>query len=371
MAGGGNFNDFYWEDQPSRIAMVDRFHAIPVRAFPQSIHMNKEERINATKASFGKHPNLQLAARDHQSWQWLEQNLGKDALAGDEGAQAIENVLLPDIAFMWGNRPDFRTETRKNVDILILARDDWEISEGKSGMDVPFGRGVVDLGGKVGNVSYEKVDWKFTHTYGIDTSMPGYLEDKHARYSERKKEDDAKKAEEERKKAEEEEQRAREGGGGENNDQGHQDEAKPEGKKEKKNKKAKRKAGRAPTPRPRLAARDFHVPENPEFAAEPEQGRSQRAWAKSTAGFEMLGGARFVITDRLHGHIMSTLIGVPHVLMDSALHKNQNFHNTWTVHCGCTRIADDFQKSLDVAKMYFESEGAREERKNEAEGSSS
>lgn len=110
MAGGGNFNDMYWEDQPSRMEMIDNYHDIPIRAFPQSIHMSKEERIEETKNSFGAHPNLQVAARDQPSYDWLNDNLGQQALGGKKGPK---NMLLPDIAFMWGNRPDFRTDTPK------------------------------------------------------------------------------------------------------------------------------------------------------------------------------------------------------------------------------------------------------------------
>ncbi|KAF2104266.1 hypothetical protein NA57DRAFT_62889 [Rhizodiscina lignyota] len=260
MAGGGNFNDYYWEDQPSRINMINNFPDVPIRAFPQSIHMTKADRINATRESFGKHPDLQVAARDQPSYDWLRDNLGQKVL-GD--GKEVKSVLVPDIAFMWGNRPDFRRNTKKTHDILILARDDKEISAGGS-KQIPFGTGVLDLGGRIGNVTYQKVDWKFTHTPGIDRELP-------------------------------------------------------------------------------------------EFVDQDEPGKNQRAWAKAVAGFELLGSAKFVITDRLHGHIMSTIIGVPHVLMDSKLGKNLNFHDTWTQDCECTRITDDFEKSLEVARLYFES----------------
>lgn len=133
-----------------------------------------------------------------------------------------------------------------------------EISAGDS-KDIPFGTGSLDLGGSIGNVTYNKVDWKFTDTPGIDGDKK-------------------------------------------------------------------------------------------------EEGKNQRAWAKSMSGFELLGSARFVMTDRLHGHILSTLIGVPHVLMDSKLGKNLNFHNTWTRDCACTRVTSNVTQALDVARIWFEQE---------------
>ncbi|KAF7557771.1 hypothetical protein G7Z17_g387 [Cylindrodendrum hubeiense] len=255
MAGGGNFNDYYWEDQPSRMKMIETFTNVSIRAFPQSIYMKKEDRIKATREAFGKHHDLQLAARDKPSHDWLVQNFG--------ASEGIETDLIPDIAFMWGNRSDFRVNTEKKHDILILARKDAEIAEGDSA-DIPWGTGYLDLGGGFGNVTYNKVDWKFTDTPGINVAE--------------------------------------------------------EGKEGEKNR---------------------------------ENGTNQRAWAKAIAGFDLLGSARFVITDRLHGHIMSTVIGVPHVLMDSKLGKNLNFHNTWTRDCKCTRITTSIEDAKAVARLYF------------------
>lgn len=105
MAGGGNFNDYYWEDQPSRMKMISTFTNVSIRAFPQSIFMNNPERINLTHVAFKKHHDLQLAARDKPSYDWLLDNFGQ--------TDGIDNDLIPDIAFMWGNRSDFRVNTPK------------------------------------------------------------------------------------------------------------------------------------------------------------------------------------------------------------------------------------------------------------------
>lgn len=84
------------------------------------------------------------------------------------------------------------------------------------------------------------------------------------------------------------------------------------------------------------------------------EGPKQRNWAKAMHGFEILANAEFVITDRLHGHIMCTLMGIPHVLMDSKLKKNLFFHNTWTKDCDCVRVADNIDEAVAIAKLYFE-----------------
>jgi exopolysaccharide biosynthesis predicted pyruvyltransferase EpsI len=111
IAGGGNFNDFYWEDQPSRMKMVQKFPDIPIRSFPQSIHMTHDDRIAATKKAFGSHNDLQLAARDQPSFDWLESSFGPEAQGVEPNK--VRRILTPDIAFMWGSRPDFRVDTNK------------------------------------------------------------------------------------------------------------------------------------------------------------------------------------------------------------------------------------------------------------------
>jgi exopolysaccharide biosynthesis predicted pyruvyltransferase EpsI len=111
MAGGGNFNDFYWEDQPARILMVETFQGYPIRAFPQSIHMTSHQKIEMTKESFNSHSDLQLAARDQPSFNWLKQEFGSKAQGVEP--DKVKHILIPDIVFMYGNRPDFRIKTKK------------------------------------------------------------------------------------------------------------------------------------------------------------------------------------------------------------------------------------------------------------------
>lgn len=47
-------------------------------------------------------------------------------------------------------------------------------------------------------------------------------------------------------------------------------------------------------------------------------------------GERLLRSARMVVTDRLHGHILCLLYGVPHVVMDDRYGKISSFRSTWT-----------------------------------------
>ena len=44
----------------------------------------------------------------------------------------------------------------------------------------------------------------------------------------------------------------------------------------------------------------------------------------------MLSQGRFAITDRLHGHILCLLMGIPHVVLNDRYGKISNFYETWT-----------------------------------------
>ncbi|XP_060580854.1 uncharacterized protein LOC132737568 isoform X2 [Ruditapes philippinarum] len=47
-------------------------------------------------------------------------------------------------------------------------------------------------------------------------------------------------------------------------------------------------------------------------------------------GMMFLSRGRVVVTDRLHGFILCTLLNIPHVFIDNKQHKLSNYHNTWT-----------------------------------------
>ena len=67
-------------------------------------------------------------------------------------------------------------------------------------------------------------------------------------------------------------------------------------------------------------------------------------------GVEMLASAEVVITDRMHGHILCLLLGIPHVLLDNNYGKLSSFHHTWTSDVHDVRWADSPAEGLAQAK---------------------
>lgn len=67
-------------------------------------------------------------------------------------------------------------------------------------------------------------------------------------------------------------------------------------------------------------------------------------------GCRLLGRGRAVITDRLHGHILATLLGIPHVVLDNYYGKIAGFREAWTKDCGLARRAETPAEAVAVAR---------------------
>jgi len=71
-----------------------------------------------------------------------------------------------------------------------------------------------------------------------------------------------------------------------------------------------------------------------------------------------LARGRVVVTDRLHGHILATLAGIPNVVLDSASGKSRALHETWTVPCRIVRFAESVEEASDAAAELLSEESA-------------
>ena len=56
----------------------------------------------------------------------------------------------------------------------------------------------------------------------------------------------------------------------------------------------------------------------------------KRSWSFLCSGVHQLSNYDLVITDRLHGHILCTILEIPHVFLPNYYHKNEAFYETWT-----------------------------------------
>ena len=76
--------------------------------------------------------------------------------------------------------------------------------------------------------------------------------------------------------------------------------------------------------------------------------------ARSQAYFDralyILSLGRIVITDRLHGHILALLLGIPHVLLNNDSGKNWDFHESWTREANLCRLARNPAEAWSLAR---------------------
>jgi len=63
-------------------------------------------------------------------------------------------------------------------------------------------------------------------------------------------------------------------------------------------------------------------------------------------GLRLLGSGRSVITDRLHGHLLCLLLGLPHIVFDNRYGKLDGFIGTWTANCGLVERTPDLPAAL-------------------------
>ncbi len=67
-------------------------------------------------------------------------------------------------------------------------------------------------------------------------------------------------------------------------------------------------------------------------------------------GCALLARGSVVVTDRLHGHILSLLLGIPHVILDNSYGKVRQFHETWTKSMPHVRWAESPTDARAAAK---------------------
>ena len=71
--------------------------------------------------------------------------------------------------------------------------------------------------------------------------------------------------------------------------------------------------------------------------------------ANLTRGISALGQGEVVITDRLHGHIICTLMGKPHVVLDNSYQKITNYIQAWPGN-DLVHMADSIPHALTLAE---------------------
>lgn len=74
----------------------------------------------------------------------------------------------------------------------------------------------------------------------------------------------------------------------------------------------------------------------------------RKSWSLLHAGIWQFRQYPTVVTNRLHGHILCVLLGIPHVLLPNSYYKNEAFYRTWTRGIPFCRFESDALKAKDA-----------------------
>jgi exopolysaccharide biosynthesis predicted pyruvyltransferase EpsI len=84
--------------------------------------------------------------------------------------------------------------------------------------------------------------------------------------------------------------------------------------------------------------------------------RHLRSWSLLHTGMYQFQQYPFIITDRLHGHILSVLRGIPHIFLPNAYHKNEAFYQAWTSGIPYCRLARDREELTSAVRDLLQHE---------------
>jgi len=68
---------------------------------------------------------------------------------------------------------------------------------------------------------------------------------------------------------------------------------------------------------------------------------SRFSWSLMHSGVYQLTQSRLVITNRLHGHILSILLGIPNIFLPNSYYKNESFYETWSYQIPYSRFVKE------------------------------
>lgn len=80
----------------------------------------------------------------------------------------------------------------------------------------------------------------------------------------------------------------------------------------------------------------------------------QIALERMERGCRLLSRGRIVVTDRLHAHIISTMLGIPNVVLDNSYGKLGNFMNAWTLDNPLCHRAESMAEAAAIAESLLD-----------------
>lgn len=267
LHGGGNLGDLWPAYQKAREEIISTYRDRPIIILPQSIYFAHRDNLNKAADVFNSHPNLTLFARENYSYELAIKHFHQCRI-----------IKAPDSAFQMIDLPlpSFKLNSKRQI--LYLCREDSELNESFS----PTALNLLNL------VVKDWINEKWIYRWMVKDSpdwywrIPGIV------------------------------LLVREGW--------------------------QRGLSNPSEWLSRQQWERFH-PGALKINAITPVGSFNRlyncpinkfSWSLMHSGIYLLKQSRLVITNRLHGHILCILLGIPHILLPNSYYKNESFYETWT-----------------------------------------
>lgn len=71
---------------------------------------------------------------------------------------------------------------------------------------------------------------------------------------------------------------------------------------------------------------------------------------RTALALELVAKGKVLVTDRLHGHLLACILGIPNVLLDNSYGKNRSVFDTWSRRYAIARFAEDMDDARSLAQ---------------------
>jgi pyruvyl transferase EpsO len=292
LHGGGNLGDIWSYHQKFRERIIANYSDRPIFILPQSIYFESLENAQKVADIFNSHPNLTIFARDNYSYDLANRYFGNCRI-----------LKSPDIAFQMANMPNLPFTPQPKFPVLYLCRSDKELNQDYASQFIDIPDIVVNdwkaFKGKVlleDRISYKyegsPKNWSLRNRWNLTRELF------------------------------------------QRNDS--------------------QKAANSTEIISCYLAQTLH-PYASKITTLYNPYMHRRSWGLVHSGIYQLKQYRLVITNRLHGHILCTLLNIPHIFLPNSYHKNEEFYKTWTYQVPFCRFIKDASKIknavLDLLEM--------------------
>lgn len=282
IQGGGSLGDVWYENQKFKEKIISEYQDRAIIIMPQTIHFKNLDNLKKAVEVFNSHPNLTLFTRDNYSYNFALQHFDK-----------CQVFKAPDMAFQMVNMPGFSLKSNSGDLVWYLRRKDKELDQAlDSTLHIENSKIVIEdwvsfeRKWAIGNSIKDSLKQKYRWNLGINETLvvQGVT------------------------------QLLREGW---------------------------QRGLSTPIEWISRQAWESSCPYKAEFNNFDQPYMHHRSLSFVHSGIYQLNKYRLVITSRLHGHIFCVLLGIPHIFLPNAYHKNEAFYKTWTHQVPFCRFVKD------------------------------